>query len=405
MKSKTGKKLLSLLAITGLSVTLLGACASDVPPAANIDTKSATEDAAETTGTESSKVIKFGVIAPLTGAHAEYGQGFDAATQIAAEEINAAGGVNGYTIELECQDSAADAKTSSDIFTRYGEDDSIMAVIGDFTSSCCKANAPLADEYGLVQISPTASDPSYASMNDYCYTVMYNQSTAAPWTAESVVGHYLGKTACAVMYLNTDWGITTNDYLLQGIDKAGIKLLGDESYSENETDFSSVIEKLKATGADCLVILDQGNVPTIINQVRAADWDCQIVSLGPGASDQILELCGENANGLVIPCPSYITEDNPTTSDFYKKFFEKNKCAPTDHALCAYTCVQVLAKALESIDGEITREKIKDALKDVQYDGMAGHTQFNEDGGVNRDLLIIQVVDGTYVIQKEYGYK
>ena len=351
------------------------------------------------------KTIKFGVVAPLTGTHAEYGQGFDAATQIAVEEINAAGGVNGYTLELECQDSAADAKTSSDIFTRYAEDDSIMAVIGDFTSSCCKANAPLADEYGLVQISPTASDPSYASMSDYCFTVMYNQSTAAPWTAESVVGHYLGKTSCAVMYLNTDWGVSTNEYLLQGLQDANIELLGDESYAENETDFSSVISKLKATGADTVVVLDQGNVPNIINQIRGTGWDCQIVALGPGASDQLLDLCGDNANGLVIPCPSYITEDNPTTADFYKKFYEKNQCAPTDHALCAYTCVQVLAEAIKSIDGEVTREAIKDALKTVSYDGMAGHTEFNEDGGVNRDLLIIQVENGQYVIKEEYGYK
>ena len=389
--------------MTAIMTIGLAACGSN---SSTESTAIGEEKSSETASTSTDgKTIKFGVIAPLTGPHAEYGQGFDAATQIAVEEINAAGGVNGYKLELECQDSAADAKTSSDIFTRYAEDDSIIAVIGDFTSSCCKANAPLAEEYGLVQISPTASDPSYASMSDYCFTVMYNQSTAAPWTAESVIGHYLGKKSCAVMYLNTDWGVSTNDYLLQGLNDAGIELLGDEAYAENETDFSSVISKLKATDADTVVILDQGNVPNIINQIRDTGWDCQIVTLGPGASDQLLDMCGDNANGLVIPCPSYITEDNPTTADFYKKFYEKNQCAPTDHSLCAYTCVQVLAAAIKSIDGEVTREAIKDALKNVSYDGMAGHTEFNEDGGVNRDLLIIQVENGQYEIKEEYGYK
>lgn len=395
------KKIIAILLITAMTIGMT-ACGSSSGESQAVADEAKGSEASSSSG---EKTIKFGVIAPLTGTHAEYGQGFDAATQIAVEEINAAGGVNGYKLELECQDSAADAKTSSDIFTRYAEDDSIMAVIGDFTSSCCKANAPLADEYGLVQISPTASDPSYASMSDYCFTVMYNQSTAAPWTAESVVGHFLGKTKCAVMYLNTDWGVSTNEYLLQGLEDAGIELLGDESYAENETDFSSVIAKLKSTGADTVVILDQGNVPNIVNQIRDTGWDCQLVALGPGASDQLLDLCGDNANGLVIPCPSYITADNPTTADFYEKFYAKNQCAPTDHALCAYTCVQVLAEAIKSIDGEVTREAIKDALKNVSYDGMAGHTEFNEDGGVNRDLLIIQVEDGQYVIKEEYGYK
>lgn len=397
------RKKIAALLIMSLSLMSLAGCGAEDSAVPAPESTAQTKTADGSGNVE--KTIKFGVIAPLTGTHAEYGQGFDAATQIAVEDINAAGGVNGYKLELECQDSAADAKTSSDIFTRYAEDDEIMAVIGDFTSSCCKANAPLTEEYGLVQISPTASDPSYASMSEYCFSVMYNQSTAAPWTAESVVGHFLGKSECAVMYLNTDWGITTNDYFLSGLDSAGIKLLGDESYTENETDFSSVISKLKATGADTLVILDQGNVPTIINQVKGSGWDCQIVSLGPGASDQILDLCGDNAEGLVIPCPSYITADNPDTSDFYKKFYDKNQCAPTDHSLCAYNAVQALTEAIKSIDGEVTRESIKDALKDVSYDGLAGHTQFNDDGGVSRDLLIIQVENGGYVVKEKYGYR
>lgn len=364
------------------------------------------KESSASTASDGEKVIKFGLIAPITGVHAEYGQGFQAATKIAMDEINAAGGANGYKIEIEVQDSAGDAKTSSDIFTRYAEDDSIMAVIGDFTSSCCMANAPIADDYGLIQLSPTASDASYLTMSDYCFSVMNNQKDSAPWYAKALYKHYLGISSYVCMYMNSDWGNSTYEYVSKAMDDEGIKCAASESYSENETDFSSIISKLSAVDADALIILDQGNIPAIINQIRSAGWDIQITSIGPGASDQILEQCGDNANGLIIPTPSYVTADNPDTADFVNKFYDINGCAPTDHSVCAYNCVYMLAKAIEDIgDGKITRSSLRDALANASYDGMTGHIEFNADGGCSREQLIMAVEDGKWVIKENYGYE
>lgn len=398
MKSKLVRKVLAL-ALSAVMLLSLAACGSGDGGSSN--TGADVSEDGEFIGT-----IKFGLIAPITGTHAEYGQGFDAATRIAAEEINAAGGINGYRIVIEVQDSAADARTSSDIFTRYAEDDGILAVIGDFTSSCCMANAPIADEYGLVQLSPTASDAAYTGMSDYCFTVMYNQRDAAPWYASAVYSHYLGTTDYVCMYLNTDWGISTFDMVSTALEAEGIHCLEAEAYAENETDFSSVISKLSAAGSDTIIILDQGNLPTILNQIKNSGWEPILTSIGPGASDQILDQCGENANGLILPTPSYITADNPQTAEFYEKFYAINNCAPTDHALCAYNCVYMLAAAIENLgDAELTRQSLRDSLATTTFDGMTGHIEFNEDGGVTREQLIMAVENGAWVIAENYGYQ
>ncbi|MCI2106548.1 MAG: ABC transporter substrate-binding protein [Intestinimonas sp.] len=401
MKNRVIQKVAALFLASGM-VMSLAACNSSADSSA---APSSSEAAASAGGT-SKGTIKFGLIAPLTGVHAEYGQGFQTATKIAADEINAAGGVNGYQIEIEVQDSAADPKTSADIATQFCEDDDIKAIIGDFTSSCCMADAPIVDQYQCVLLSPTASNPDYAPMSDYCFSVMYNQANMAPWVGKSVIGKYMGVKSVAVMYLNTDWGISTNQYLLQGLSEAGIQVLADEAYEEKETDFSSIIAKLKASNAEAVCILDQGNVPTIINQIKTSGWGPKLVTQGPGASQQMLDLCGKNAEGLVITDSSYITEDNPKTKDFYDKFYAMNQCAPTDHSLCAYNCVEMLASAIESIgDGDITREAIKDALKTTTYDGMAGTVKFDENGGGVRQFLILGVKDGKYVVDEDYGYE
>lgn len=405
MKKRTWKILVGFLMAVTMMVSLV-ACGPTEDSSVPEDTSSVNDTESDVTESGFIGTIKLGLIAPITGVHAEYGQGFDAATQIAVEEINAAGGANGYKLEIEVQDSAADAKTSSDIFTRYAEDDEIMAVVGDFTSSCCMANAPIADEYGLVQISPTASDPSYTVMSDYCFSVMYNQRDASPWYASAMYGHYLGVDSYVCMYMNTDWGNSTFGYVSNALTAEGIECVASEAYSDTETDFSSVISKLSATGCDTLIILDQGNLPTITNQIRSAGWDATITAIGPGASDQILEQCGDNANGILIATPSYITESNPDTAEFYAKFYDINGCAPTDHAVCAYNCVYMLATAIESLgDSEITRSSLRDALATTTYDGMTGHVEFNEDGGCSREQLIMGVENGEWVIEETYGYK
>ena len=150
--------------------------------------------------------IKLGGLAPLTGNYAEYGMGFQIAWEMAIEEINAAGGANGYMLSIDVKDTAGDPVVSSTMATAFAEDDEILAILGDFSSGCCKANAPIVDRYGLVQMSPTASAPDYAGMSTYCYSVMGRQDKEAPFLATYVLKKYLGATKVAVIRVDSDWG-------------------------------------------------------------------------------------------------------------------------------------------------------------------------------------------------------
>lgn len=268
------------------------------------------------------------------------------------------------------------------------------------------ADAPIVDQYGCVLVSPTASNPDYTPMSEYCFSTMYNQADKAPWIAKSVIGKFMGVEKLAIMYLNTDWGISTDEHLMTALQETDVEVVANESYEETETDFSSVIAKLKSSGADAVCILDQGNVPMIINQIKTSGWEPKMVTEGPGASQQLLDLCGENADGLIVTDSSFITPDNPVTKDFYEEFYDMNQTAPTDHALCAYNAVQMLALSIEKIgDGEVTREAIKDNLKGATYNGMAGELKFDENGGGVRQFLLLGVEGNRYVIEEDYGFE
>ena len=103
------------------------------------------------------KVIHLGGLAPLTGNYAEYGKGFKYSWEKTIQEINDAGGVNGYTFAIEVKDSQGDPVVSSTLATEFAEDDEIYAILGDFTSSCCLANTAPCIAYATYRIKSRCS--------------------------------------------------------------------------------------------------------------------------------------------------------------------------------------------------------------------------------------------------------
>ena len=127
------KRLLSVLLAVLMLSSMLAACGSQ-------------------TSKETSDTVKLAVACPVTGDSAEYGVHFSVAAQMAAEMINETGGINGRTVEIEIFDSKNDAKEAAEVARLIGQDSAILATIGDFSSTCCMASAPIYEENKLVQI-------------------------------------------------------------------------------------------------------------------------------------------------------------------------------------------------------------------------------------------------------------
>ena len=182
------KKMLSSLVAMLLSVSLLTACGaagSNAPGGGEADS------------------VKVGVLAPLTGANAEFGKGFEVAMTMAMEEVNAAGGINGKTLELVFQDSKGDAKESSDLCRQYVDNEDIVAVLGDFTSTACMADAPIVKEAEMAILSPTASNPAFTEMNDCTFGIIGKQDTDSRYYAHYVLQEYAGVDNVGIIYIET----------------------------------------------------------------------------------------------------------------------------------------------------------------------------------------------------------
>lgn len=350
-------------------------------------------------------VIKLGGLAPLTGTYSEYGKGFKIGFQMAIDEINAAGGVNGHTFEIDVQDSEGEPVTSTTLATQFAENDEVMALLGDFSSGACKANAEICDLYGITQLSPTASAPDYASMSPFCFSIMGRQDAEAPFLAKYVLKRYMGAQRVGVVRVDSDWGLSSYQNFEKKALEEGLEIVAHETYQTGETDFSSIVTKVRAANPDVLVVLDQGNsVASIFNQADSDGWDVRHVALGPGTSQQLVDQLIDPDN-LIVTSPFFFNADDAELMAWRDAFMAQSGFAPTIHPACAYDTVYLIAEAVRAIgDGEITRQAIRDALQDVNYAGLTGNIKFNPDGDINRDYMICGVQDKNWVILEGFEY-
>lgn len=390
------RKLLVMLTCISLLGMLLTGCGS------NNTTK---DTSANKSSDAANETIKIGLAAPITGNYAEYGIGFEIATEMAVNEINAAGGINGKNLEIKTMDSKGDAKEATAIARQFSDESEIMAVVGDFSSTCCMATAPIYEENGLLQLSPTASNPDYAGMNKYMFGIMGRQDAEGPFVSKYLLGKYLDAKNVAVIYLNNDWGVAAKKFLIEQAAEEGINIVAEENHVDGEKDFTGVLTKVQQANPDTICLVTFYNECAIIaNQIKQMGWDVKITALGPGASEQIIELGGENVEGFLTSTPFFAADDDPKGGAFKKEFEEKAGYTLNVHSACAYDAVYMLAEAMKNCD-EITRDNVRDELQALKgFSGVTGPLEFSENGDLSRKYLIVSIENGEWIVKEGYDY-
>ena len=356
--------------------------------------------------TATSDTVKFAVLAPITGNYAEFGTAFKVATAMAADEINAAGGINGKTLELEVFDSKGDATESSDLARQIVDDPSFVATIGDFSSGASMADAPIFGDAGMVLLSPTASNSQFTPMNEYMYSIMGLTNDESHFFMTYLVKKFKGKDNVGIIYVNTEWGNQVNDAMKEQAAIDGTTIVADEAVAEGEIDYTNVINKVKTANPDLLIlVLQTVDCAHALNSLAQTGWDVEVVSQGASSSAQVLEIAGENAEGLCSTTSFFIDETKPEEKAWLDKFVEGAGFSPTVHAAVAYDAVYVMAEAAKACQGEVTRQGIQDALQAMDtYQGFTGPIKFDETGSIFRKVVIVQVENGEFVRKTDYSY-
>ena len=387
------KKVLSLMLALAMAFSL-AACGSS---------SSSTESSGGTTSgsgeSTSSDTVKFAVVGPMTGQDAEYGLGFRQAAQIMADRWNENGGVNGKQIELVVYDDKGTAEESANVAEQIVANDEIVAVVGHFASSCSMAAAPIYQEHGMLEISPCSSHADFTSVGDWIWRVSPLSSDESR-TVARIVTEYFEADKVGILIMNTDWGVESatlqQEYLRELNPDVEIVT---ETVVEGNDDYSSVVTNFQNAGIEAVVCCSTYTVTApFLNQMRDAMPGLPAVAHGNCQVQQVIDILGDNAEGLVCSCAwSHIFTDEESQY-FTEKYtaMDPNGNTPIGDYAQYYDTLGVLLQACENV-GSFDREAIRQELATIEYDGLSGHLKFDENRDCPRDYGAVIVENGEWV--------
>ncbi|UGT39369.1 ABC transporter substrate-binding protein [Nocardia yamanashiensis] len=322
--------------------------------------------------------VYFGVSGPKTGASAEYGrlwqQGFD----LALDEINAAGGIDGKKVELKWEDSQSDPKQTVPIATKFVGDNSIIAELGDFSSPASIAASPVYNRGKLVQYGFTNSSTDFTKGGDYSWspsiTLDVFQERNAQWVSAKA-------KKVSVVYLETDWGKQAFKFFEQFAKEKGVEIVYSSPILPDSQDFRPVLIKGRDANPDAFVHLGYGpDGALVVKQLRDVGFGGQF--FGGQNTPQFISLAGTAAEGDIVNGVFSASDPNPKIQAFVGKFKAKFGTDPGDFNVYAYDALNVLVKAAKQ--GGATREGILKGLREIKdFDGI-GLGTFAFDQGTRR---------------------
>ncbi|MCB1496553.1 MAG: ABC transporter substrate-binding protein [Bauldia sp.] len=287
-------------------------------------------------GSHAQETVKFGVSLPITGDMAEFGSFIRNGIELAIDQANAKGGLDGKMVELVIEDSRGDPREAVLVAERFVANDEILLEIGDFTSSASMAAAPVYEAAGMAQISPTASHPDFSGLGDNMVRVMAIQKAESQYLARWAVQD-MGKQKIATIYTNDDWGVQASASFADEVKALGADVLTEEGITPGEKDFAAVVTKIKNMGPDAVFIAGHSaETGAILAQSRRARLQTQFLNSGAPRSPELLELAGSAAEGIAGVALYFPENPDPVSKAFTDAYVAKYEKTPNLFAALGY---------------------------------------------------------------------
>ncbi|MBP3280685.1 MAG: ABC transporter substrate-binding protein [Butyrivibrio sp.] len=352
-----------------------------------------------------SNTFKIGAIGPLTGAAAAYGNAVVNGAQIAVDEINEAGGINGVQIEYKSEDDELNAEKSVNAYNTL-KDWGMQILVGSTTSACSIAVSENTKNDNMFQLTPSGSAEDCVKY-DNVFRVCFSDPNQGIASAQYISDHNLA-TKVGIIYDNSD--VYSSGIYQKFVEESAGKnfeIVSAEAYTQdNNTDFSVQLQKAKDAGADLVFLpIYYSDAALILTQANTMGYAPTF--FGVDGMDGILTV--ENfdpslAEGVMLLTPFAADATDDLTVNFVKKYNEKYGETPNQFAADAYDAVYIIKAAIEKsgVTPDKTTEEICEALKgamtQIEATGLTSQKMtWDASGEPNKEPKAVVIENGTYV--------
>jgi branched-chain amino acid transport system substrate-binding protein len=346
-------------------------------------------------GIASAENIKIGFNVPLTGFAAADGQSALHGAELAVEQVNANGGVNGSMLELVVYDDQASPKEAAPLAIKMITQDEVVAGVSGSYSGATRAAATIFSENSVPYVSAYAIHPDITRAGDYVFRTSFMGEVQGRAGAK-LIGEMLGKKRVTMITLNNDFGISLANGFKDKAGDFGIEIISEYEYSIKDREFGAIVSKIKSENPDA--IYASGYFFTagpLVRQLRAAGINQPVIGQEGYDSQKFIEIAGDASEGVMITTSLDRDSSNPVTQSFIEGFSNKAGYPADMVGASGHTAILVLADAL-SRAGNTDKASLRDAIASTNLEASTGQISFNALGEVQKDVQVQVVRDGNW---------
>jgi branched-chain amino acid transport system substrate-binding protein len=347
--------------------------------------------------------IKVGVYLDLSGQTSSFGQSTKNGVEMARDEINNAGGINGRKIELVIEDEQGEPGKVTTVVTKLLRQDGVSALLGEVASTNSLTAAPKAQEARIPMITPSSTNPEVTRKGDYIFRVCFIDPFQGEVMAKFAANTLKAKRAAILSDFNSDYSKGLTQFFKQSFTSSGGSIVNEKSYTQSDRDFSSQLTAIRASNPDVIYVPGYyGQVGVIAKQARQQGITVPILGGDGWDAPQLWELGGDALNNTFISNHYSIDDPSPLIQKFVTDYKARyGGVAPDALAALGYDAMRVLGDALKRA-GSTDGAKLRDAIAQTKdFPGVTGTITMNAERNVDKPATVLELK----AADRKFAYK
>ncbi len=341
----------------------------------------------------SSQEIVVGEFGSMTGPNATFGVSTHRGIELAFEEVNQKGGIQGKKLKLISLDDQGKPEEAAAVVSRLITQNNVVALLGEVASSNSLAAAPIAQRYKIPMISPSSTNPKVTEVGDYIFRVCFIDPFQGTVMAKFAHEHLKAKKVAILRDVKNDYSVGLADFFTEKFKALGGQIVADVSYVAGDSDFKAQLTQVRSTQPDAIFIPGYyTEVGLIARQVRELGIKATLLGGDGWDSSKLYEIGKDSINGSFFS-NHYTTEStDASVKEFIDAYNKKYQEVPDGLAALGYDAARILISSLSRISGEITSTAIRDEVaKTKEFKGVTGVITINEKRDAIKSAVVVQV--------------
>lgn len=345
--------------------------------------------------------ILVGYYGDLTGRTSNFGQSTKNGVEMAVDEINKGGGINGRVIRILSEDDEGRPEKAATVVTKLIDQDRVIALIGEVTSGNTLAAAPKAQASHVPMVSPAATTPAVTQVGDYIFRVCFIDPFQGAVMAKFAANTLKAKTAVIMLDFNSTYSRGLTEFFEKSFVQLGGKVVGKQSYTQGDRDYKGQLTAIRALNPDVIYVPGYyGEVGVIAKQAQQLGMKAPLLGGDGWDASQLWELGGDALNGDFISNHYSVDDPSPAIQKFVKDYQARYGNVPDALAALGYDASKVLADALKRA-GMTTGPELRDAIAATKnFQGVTGSITIDSQRNAVKPAVVLKLEDKKYVYQE-----